>query len=956
MTVAQWLPGTPYLEGDIVRPVVRPTPPSTALVNPDFASGSTGWTLGTGFALATDKYFTGTQSVKHVGTGTSTVRQSGAVDVAPGTSITARCMYLQGAADAGDNTGNVTLTWLDAGAVEISTVNGNVITSSSNGWQQSSVTAIAPSTAASVVLGGKSIKTANRDVWFDAFTWDYASQTTASSLIYTAVQTGPGISGSVEPIWPLILGNTVVDNTVTWEAVNSTRLVWTATPILQSDTYEPVWPEVVDEYVSDGSVSWQTVVRNVKDTKCPNTKVVLIGANKIFAADEDIIAFSATANPLDWSTANDAGYLPTGLQQYGANRMAAMGLYRGNLVAWNSQGSQVWQIDEDPQRMALLDALPIGCTQPKSVAPVSNDLLFLTELGVRSVGIAGGAENLQAGDLGAPIDPLIRAAVVEANALEPPLLGLATYVPAAGQFWLTFGDTAAEPLLITGTLPDIEEDHSYSNRLQIEGGTAPYTNAQIVSGAMPTYATLTIDGDEILVEWPSDAVCAIYTFVVQIEDTDGRMARSYQTPRVISTLSISGTLPDTVAGATYSENLPITGGVQPYVSATIQTGALPTGGTVTIAGTNCVVAWPNTAPAGDYTFSIAIEDSNECSVVTTQTPSIAEFPEVWWLVTNYTAIIDGTTQSSKLWKSTNPISWPNSPVQRLPLGAEPPEAADFLGQHALVFCQSGQAEEYANLAPASPQVGTVISLASPEGFSQTVVNRAALASFDIAYTPGWVTYDGGDTFDTIASPTGGDAVGDIFGIVARNDGRFLCSMAVDIGGEYHLWYSDDPSPGAADWTDLGAIGSPNWSVLFFLTDGINIIGFCNFAQGMLRADADTANTTWANESYPSIPANPRCGDVRSGTFVVGTGGGTSSKIIRSADSGNTWAIVETGTAVGGLLSNDVQNLHYGGGYWIASCGDGTTVVSSDDGVTWAAATMPNSNGNLPWLPFFVGDT
>src|SRR5690606_510990 len=116
------------------------------------------------------------------------------------------------------------------------------------------------------------------------------------------------------------------------------------------------------ELVSDGIIAWECVVRNVTDERCPNTKVVLIAASKIFAVDEDIVAFSATVNPLDWSTQGDAGYLPTGLRQYGANPMTALGLYRGNLVAWNSQGMQIWQVDEDPARMQLLDALPIGST------------------------------------------------------------------------------------------------------------------------------------------------------------------------------------------------------------------------------------------------------------------------------------------------------------------------------------------------------------------------------------------------------------------------------------------------------------------------------------------------------------------------------------------------------------------------------------------------------------------
>jgi hypothetical protein len=175
----------------------------------------------------------------------------------------------------------------------------------------------------------------------------------------------------------------------------------------------------------------------VKDTRCPNSKIVAIAASKVFAADEDIISYSATVDPLDWSTADDAGYLPFGLQTHGANPVLAMGLYRGNLVAFNSAGFQMWQVDQDPQNMALLDAAPIGSTEPRAVKPLQNDLVFLNAVGVRNIAIAGASTNLQAGSTGEPIDalvqPKIRAALYQPHS---------AFFPAYGQFWVFFGDEA----------------------------------------------------------------------------------------------------------------------------------------------------------------------------------------------------------------------------------------------------------------------------------------------------------------------------------------------------------------------------------------------------------------------------------------------------------------------------------------------------------------------------------
>jgi hypothetical protein len=111
-----------------------------------------------------------------------------------------------------------------------------------------------------------------------------------------------------------------------------------------------------------------------------------------------------------------------------------MNLYRGNLVIFNTEGCQMWQVDEDPLNMALLDAVPIGSTQHKALTPVANDLFLLSPLGVRTMGIAAGSQNLMAGDVGMPIDSLVQTAIAAAAANN--ITPLATYYPAQGQFWL----------------------------------------------------------------------------------------------------------------------------------------------------------------------------------------------------------------------------------------------------------------------------------------------------------------------------------------------------------------------------------------------------------------------------------------------------------------------------------------------------------------------------------------
>jgi hypothetical protein len=111
----------------------------------------------------------------------------------------------------------------------------------------------------------------------------------------------------------------------------------------------------------------------------------------------------------------------------------------------------MWQVDQDPANMAILDAVPIPCEYQDTAVPVSNDLVFLTARGVRSMGIAGASTNLQAGFFGQAVDdlvlPLLKAALLAG------FTPFALFYPAAGQYWIIFGSTAMV-LTMTGKTTD----------------------------------------------------------------------------------------------------------------------------------------------------------------------------------------------------------------------------------------------------------------------------------------------------------------------------------------------------------------------------------------------------------------------------------------------------------------------------------------------------------------------
>lgn len=479
----KWVAGKTYVPGALVRPVTQPNVASGQPTNPSFEDGATGWSLPSGYSVTTGAHYEGSHALQYDGSGQASAASTDKRPVTPGQSITASCMVQQGASSSGKAGGAVLLLWYDASNNLVSYKSGNEINKGSGGsWQKSSVTDVAPANAAFVAVGISCAKNSGYSMWVDAVSWDYNYFVPSAGLVYKAVQSAPGKSGATEPAWPPVLGQQVIDNEVIWEAVSASQIVWTARPVNKSGATEPAWPTATGGTVHDGTIDWEATTPRITDPNCPQTKIVAIAASKVYAGDDDIIRYSATVNPLDWSTTDDAGYLPYGLQNYGANPVQAMGLYRSNLVAFNAEGFQMWQVDEDPASIALLDALPVGSTQHLALSPVSNDLFFLSSQGVRSMGIAAGSTNLKAGDVGIPIDQLVQEAI-NARMVIP----LATYVPSLGQYWIAFSNYNPDNLLLrlNGTLAKGQIGTPYSSGLTALGGTAPYVLWEITEGILP---------------------------------------------------------------------------------------------------------------------------------------------------------------------------------------------------------------------------------------------------------------------------------------------------------------------------------------------------------------------------------------------------------------------------------------------------------------------------------------
>lgn len=443
-----WSPGTLYNPGDLVKPRSVAPVVNTAIPNAGFESGDTGWTKGTGWhitnvAVPGDRgynpyqgaYYAYWSEAEGQDLGYQYLSMVTTVPVVPGQFLSASCYDSRAGGNDSAMDGQLVLLWYTSGDVLVKESLGTFSSANdSKAYRVFTVQDTTPGTATKVRVAYKARGTNNGGrCAIDSFTWDYVNLTPveADYTVYQATQAAAGYSGTEEPVWPGA-GNSVADNDVTWLGGVTSQITWTARPIMKSGSTEPTWGTQPGSSTADNTITWEATTGYVAEA--PNSEIVAIGAKKIFAGDDDIVPFSATVNPLDWTTAEDAGYLPTGLNTHGANPTAGLALYRGNLIVFNSAGFQMWQIDPDPELMSLLDAIPIGSTYHKASQPVKNDLLFLTELGVRNIGIAGASTNLQAGDLGQPIDPLVQAKL-QASVYAPNSI----YYPARGQYWLWFG-------------------------------------------------------------------------------------------------------------------------------------------------------------------------------------------------------------------------------------------------------------------------------------------------------------------------------------------------------------------------------------------------------------------------------------------------------------------------------------------------------------------------------------
>jgi hypothetical protein len=142
----------------------------------------------------------------------------------------------------------------------------------------------------------------------------------------------------------------------------------------------------------------------------PGSDLLKIGG-KLAASDDvnGVVRLSSTANgPTDWTTANDAGYIPVITHASGDRHIQGLGVYDDKMAVIFSDAVQLWAMDPQPSNITLVRVINgPGTDQPRSVVNVLGDLFYFTRGGFRSMHMQTVTGQIQEqDDIGGPIDDI----------------------------------------------------------------------------------------------------------------------------------------------------------------------------------------------------------------------------------------------------------------------------------------------------------------------------------------------------------------------------------------------------------------------------------------------------------------------------------------------------------------------------------------------------------------------
>lgn len=179
----------------------------------------------------------------------------------------------------------------------------------------------------------------------------------------------------------------------------------------------------------------------ITDSNCPHGRSITIAASRVFSIGGEVVRYCAIGAPRDWTTASDAGFLSVSLQQNTNTECTAVGTFEDALVTFFADGSQVWDVKEDPSANQIRKRMyGVGTNHPGSLASFYRDLAFASPFGLRSIAVQENVERLDESDIGVPIDKLTQP-VQEAHEATSDQSVRGIWLQQFGQYWVCYEES-----------------------------------------------------------------------------------------------------------------------------------------------------------------------------------------------------------------------------------------------------------------------------------------------------------------------------------------------------------------------------------------------------------------------------------------------------------------------------------------------------------------------------------
>lgn len=182
----------------------------------------------------------------------------------------------------------------------------------------------------------------------------------------------------------------------------------------------------------------------ITDANCPQSAHVTVAESRVYAINGETVRYCAAGDARDWTTPNDAGFLPVALQQNTKANCTAVGTFEDALVVFFAESAQIWDVAVDPSANAFRKRLAIGTSDPLTLANFGNDLVFLSPYGFRTLTVTSQTDRIDDTDIGVPVDDLVVATRAVSNGV------FGQWIPQFGQYWCVFPGVAVGEF--TGTV------------------------------------------------------------------------------------------------------------------------------------------------------------------------------------------------------------------------------------------------------------------------------------------------------------------------------------------------------------------------------------------------------------------------------------------------------------------------------------------------------------------------